>query len=40
MTAVTTETSQRDYRDSPYILELKDVTKTFPGVKALDQVKF
>ena len=26
--------------DSQYILELKNITKTFPGVKALDDVSF
>ena len=25
---------------SQYILEMQDITKTFPGVKALDEVNF
>lgn len=30
----------KDEKEMEYILELKDITKTFPGVKALDKVQF
>jgi ribose transport system ATP-binding protein len=39
-TFVKQKTSKRETSVEKYILEMRDITKTFPGVKALDKVSF